>query len=248
MTAGKGAHVIVVGNEKGGTGKSTTSMHLIVALLKLGRSVASIDLDLRQGTLTRYMDNRRAYAAAPGHGAPIAAVVVLSDGGFNQGASAEETARYARERRVPIYAIGIGDPSRPRNVRVVEAIAPENAFQDDPFSVSARLTAEGLDGETLIVQLFERGATGSGEGRIVDTRSVRVGSGGSIEPVNFERQGEGVGRHVYTIQVPVLESETVSEDNSQRSSDSSRSRPRRECCRTARRRWTRTRSESWRRV
>ena len=45
MTAGKGAHVIVVGNEKGGTGKSTTSMHLIVAFLKLGRSVASIDLE-----------------------------------------------------------------------------------------------------------------------------------------------------------------------------------------------------------
>ncbi len=77
MTAGKGAHVIVVGNEKGGTGKSTTSMHLIVALLKLGRSVASIDLDLRQGTLTRYMDNRRAYAAAPGRRLPMPAHAVI---------------------------------------------------------------------------------------------------------------------------------------------------------------------------
>ena len=77
MTAGKGAHVIVIGNEKGGTGKSTTSMHLIVALLKLGRSVASIDLDLRQGTLTRYMDNRRAYAAAPGHRLPMPAHAVI---------------------------------------------------------------------------------------------------------------------------------------------------------------------------
>lgn len=71
MTAGKRAHVIVVGNEKGGTGKSTTAMHLIVALLKLGRSVASIDLDVRQGTLTRYMDNRRAFAAAPGRRLPM---------------------------------------------------------------------------------------------------------------------------------------------------------------------------------
>ncbi len=77
MTAGRGAHVIVVGNEKGGTGKSTTSMHLIVALLKLGRSVASIDLDLRQGTLTRYMDNRRAYAAAPGRRLPMPAHAVI---------------------------------------------------------------------------------------------------------------------------------------------------------------------------
>lgn len=54
------AHAIVVGNEKGGTGKSTTCMHIIVALLVSGYRVGSIDLDARQGTLTRYMENRKA--------------------------------------------------------------------------------------------------------------------------------------------------------------------------------------------
>ena len=52
---GKRAHVIVVGNEKGGSGKSTTAMHIIVALLQEGRAVASIDVDARQGTLSRYI-------------------------------------------------------------------------------------------------------------------------------------------------------------------------------------------------
>ena len=56
------AHVIVVGNEKGGSGKSTTAMHLIVALLRAGATVGSLDLDARQGTLTRYIDNRATYA------------------------------------------------------------------------------------------------------------------------------------------------------------------------------------------
>ena len=51
-------HVIVVGNEKGGSGKSTIAMHLIVALMKRGFSVASIDLDACQGTLSRYIENR----------------------------------------------------------------------------------------------------------------------------------------------------------------------------------------------
>ncbi|KAF0222113.1 MAG: chromosome partitioning [Rhodospirillaceae bacterium] len=55
----KPAHVIVVGNEKGGTGKSTVSMHLIVSLLNRGLSVGSIDLDARQATLTRYVQNRQ---------------------------------------------------------------------------------------------------------------------------------------------------------------------------------------------
>ncbi len=56
------ARIIVVGNEKGGSGKTTTAMHLIVALLHAGRRVASIDVDSRQASLTRFFANRRAYA------------------------------------------------------------------------------------------------------------------------------------------------------------------------------------------
>ena len=58
--------VVVLGNEKGGTGKSTTAMHLIVALLREGKSVASVDLDGHQGTLTRYIENRRKFVEGEG--------------------------------------------------------------------------------------------------------------------------------------------------------------------------------------
>ncbi len=54
----KTAHIIVFGNEKGGSGKSTTCMHTAIALQRLGYSVGTIDLDARQGTLTRYLRNR----------------------------------------------------------------------------------------------------------------------------------------------------------------------------------------------
>jgi len=59
-------HIFVVGNEKGGTGKSTTSMHLIAGFLANGHRVGSIDLDARQGTLTRYIENRRDFAEKNG--------------------------------------------------------------------------------------------------------------------------------------------------------------------------------------
>jgi chromosome partitioning protein len=59
----RSAHVIVVGNEKGGTGKSTLSIHVMVALLKAGRRVATIDLDTRQRTLTRFIENRTSFGA-----------------------------------------------------------------------------------------------------------------------------------------------------------------------------------------
>jgi chromosome partitioning protein len=51
-------HVVVIGNQKGGSGKSTFAMHIIVALLKAGKRVASFDLDWNQLTLTRYLGNR----------------------------------------------------------------------------------------------------------------------------------------------------------------------------------------------
>lgn len=55
----KRPHIIVLGNEKGGSGKSTTAMHVVVSLLLLGKKVAAIDLDSRQRSLTRYLENRR---------------------------------------------------------------------------------------------------------------------------------------------------------------------------------------------
>lgn len=65
------AHVIVCGNEKGGSGKTTTAMHLITALLGQGCNVASIDLDSRQLSLTRYVDNRRRWIARQGLQLPM---------------------------------------------------------------------------------------------------------------------------------------------------------------------------------
>jgi len=56
------AHVIVLGNEKGGSGKSTTAMHVAVALLQAGQRVATIDLDSRQQSFTHYIENRRKWA------------------------------------------------------------------------------------------------------------------------------------------------------------------------------------------
>jgi chromosome partitioning protein len=61
-----GTHVIVVGNEKGGSGKSTTAFHLAIYLLYQGFRVASIDVDSRQQTLTAYVRNRRNWVQSRG--------------------------------------------------------------------------------------------------------------------------------------------------------------------------------------
>ncbi len=69
--------IIVFGNEKGGTGKSTLAMHLAVALLNRGMSVATLDLDARQGTISRYVANRRQYAQRTGVAVPMPEHIAL---------------------------------------------------------------------------------------------------------------------------------------------------------------------------
>jgi chromosome partitioning protein len=65
------AHFIIFANEKGGTGKSTTAVHSAVALAAAGRKVAAVDMDTRQRTLGRYLDNRAATIKRLGVELPI---------------------------------------------------------------------------------------------------------------------------------------------------------------------------------
>jgi chromosome partitioning protein len=90
------AHVLVIGNEKGGSGKSTTALHIAVALMGEGGRVATLDLDARQGTLSRYIENRAAYAARNGVdlAMPIHAAVPLSALPDRAAAETDEKARF----------------------------------------------------------------------------------------------------------------------------------------------------------
>jgi chromosome partitioning protein len=89
------AHVLVIGNEKGGSGKSTTALHVAVALMTEGARVATLDLDARQGTLSRYLENRAGFAERRGVDLPMPrhASVVLSTLNDRQSAEADERAR-----------------------------------------------------------------------------------------------------------------------------------------------------------
>ena len=73
--APKQARVIVVGNEKGGAGKSTVSVHLCIGLLRSGLKVGAIDLDVRQRSFTRYMENRMRWIRSTGAQLPMPEII-----------------------------------------------------------------------------------------------------------------------------------------------------------------------------
>jgi chromosome partitioning protein len=97
VTLQQRAQVIVLGNEKGGSGKSTCAMHLIVGLLRDGYRVGAIDLDARQATLTGYLGAREAFARSRGLELPMPRhlAVPRSEQDSRAAAEAEEAERFA---------------------------------------------------------------------------------------------------------------------------------------------------------
>lgn len=93
------AHRIVVGNEKGGAGKSTVAIHLAVALMRMGKRVGVIDLDLRQASLLRYLDNRARWSESRGVSLPMPEIGRLEKPGARNLDAVEEQER-ASWRRV----------------------------------------------------------------------------------------------------------------------------------------------------
>jgi chromosome partitioning protein len=94
----KRGHIMVTGNEKGGSGKTTTSMHLIVGLLRLGFRVGSMDIDARQRSLSRYIENRKATMAKENTTLPLPTHFVVNKSPFNiqEEAEADERERFTR--------------------------------------------------------------------------------------------------------------------------------------------------------
>lgn len=96
MTTDQKPYIIVLGNEKGGTGKSTVAMHIIVSLLRKNFMVGTIDVDARQGTLTRYVENRRSRKEKMDENLPISEHIPILRSTLTSvpAAEAEDTAAF----------------------------------------------------------------------------------------------------------------------------------------------------------
>lgn len=130
------AHVIALGNEKGGSGKSTTAMHLFVALARSGMAVGALDLDLRQRSFFRYLENREAYGNRIGQPLLLPRRITIERSQASLRAHAEQEDRDALEA-------AIDDLSRDCQYIVI----------DTPGAVTALAEAAHMAADTLITPI-----------------------------------------------------------------------------------------------
>lgn len=111
--SGHTCRIITIGNEKGGAGKSTVAMHLCIALLRLGKRVGTIDLDVRQRSFTRYLENRQRWTESTGSRLPMPEMIRVdaSDLRSLDEAETQETERFeaALSRLRPVCDVIIID-------------------------------------------------------------------------------------------------------------------------------------------
>ncbi|MEI9889613.1 MAG: division plane positioning ATPase MipZ [Caulobacteraceae bacterium] len=114
------ARIIVVGNEKGGAGKSTIAIHLATALLHGGARVAVVDLDLRQQSLNRFFDNRRKWVESSDAALPQPLVP--------SGPAAEILVRAAAEDQVARFEDVVGQAAELADFILVDTPGADTAL------------------------------------------------------------------------------------------------------------------------
>ena len=150
--------------------------------------------------------------------APLAGVIVLTDGGQNAGPGPEAAVRAAQAARVPLLAVGLGSDRQPSNVRVSDLSAPPRAFPGDKYTVTGYLQSQRMAGRSVTVQLLSRETGGAEQGLVETARQVTLGADGEATPVVFEVTPDRVGKRTLTLRVQAPPDDQNRDDN-QRETD-----------------------------
>ena len=149
------------------------------------------------------------------------AAILFTDGQHTAKDDPRVIAREAKQRGIPLLIVGVGDPSRPRNVRAASVYVRPQVWQDEPFEIDAMIVAQGLDAGEVRVELIEQRLTDkdevTGEGTVVQTQQLQVPSGGGRLRAQFSHTIKETGRFVYTVRVEPVEDELDDADNQQTS-------------------------------
>lgn len=134
-----------------------------------------------------------------GRGNPPAAIVLLTDGVNTDGPSLAAAAAAARRQGVPVFAVGLGDPRPPRELRIEELVYDDLVFAGEPVRFRFRLAATGCAGQKVEVVLRE-----AKPNTVVASLTTRAPAERS-EPLQLEVRPGAVGRHDYVLEVVASE-------------------------------------------
>ena len=139
-------------------------------------------------------------------GAPLGAVVLLSDFRNNRGADPAEAAARLGASGVPVYCVGLGTLHPPKDVAIAAVSAPRSVFEKEKADVEVRISAEGVRDLPVRISVQEGG-------RVVHAEDVVLAGGGRTEKFSFSFDPGPKGVHAFKVSVPVQPGEADADNN-----------------------------------
>lgn len=172
------------------------------ARLKPVESYAALTFDGASSSLAAALENlARRY-----RGRPLAGVLLLTDGNATDLAEVN----FSALGLPPVYPVVLGDDAPGRDLSLTRVTVSQTSFEDAPVTVNAELTAAGLGGESLVVQLLDE------RGRVLEKQSLRASDDGQPLVARFQTRPESAGVGFYQVRA-LPESELAAADEPSRS-------------------------------
>ncbi len=136
------------------------------------------------------------------HDAPLAGVIVLSDGAQNAGIEPTAAIEAARQANVPLFAVGVGSATAQRNIAIRDLVVPTRAFPHDTLNVTGYVQANGYANQAVDVELTRRPSQDkSGGGTPIASQHVALGPDGEMVPVSFDVEPGEPGTFIFQLRV-----------------------------------------------
>jgi hypothetical protein len=146
--------------------------------------------------------------------APLAGVIVVSDGAQNAGIEPGAAIDAAQQLKVPIFTVGVGSAAKQRNVAIRDLVVPTRAFPSDTLNVTGYLQANGYPNQSVEVELTRRRTQDpTGGGTPVDSERVMLGGDGEMVPVSFDIEPGEPGTFVFQLRVQAPPNDGNPRDN-----------------------------------
>jgi uncharacterized membrane protein len=168
---------------------------------------AAFDGTSRHGNIT---DLERSLNQVAGElaGAPLAGIVLISDGADNHSANLETMAAQFRARSIPVYAIGIGSPELRHDAEVLRITAPRKVLKDTMVEAEVSVRSWGYAGRSGKLMVLD-------QERQLQNQEITLGSDGEVKTYRIRFSSQTAGPRIFKFRVEALPDETIPENNDQ---------------------------------
>jgi len=139
-------------------------------------------------------------------GLPVAGLVLVSDGADTSETALTDALLGLKAERLPVYTVGVGEPSLPRDVQLDRVSTPRSVLVGTSLLIDVIITHTGYSGDTITLDVED-------EGRIVGSQQVRLPGDGAPAAVRVRAMASEPGPRVFRFKVPPQPGELVTQNN-----------------------------------